>query len=60
MTTKFTFTAYGAPATVALADAIAAAKGDDLLAPVTVVVPSNLVGVSARRTLAAGSPAGLA
>ena len=60
MTTNFAFTSYGAPATAALADAIAAAKGDDLLAPVTVVVPSNLVGVSARRTLAAGSPAGLA
>jgi RecB family exonuclease len=56
----FTFTSYGAPATAALADAIAAAKGGDPLAPVTVVVPSNLVGVSARRTLAAGSPAGLA
>ena len=60
MKTTFTFTACGAPATAALADAITAAKGDDPLAPVTVVVPSNLVGVSARRTLAAGSPAGLA
>jgi len=59
MTTTFTFTAYGPPATAALADAIAAAKGDNLLAPVTVVVPSNLVGVSARRTLAARSPTGL-
>ena len=59
MTTTFTFTAYGPPATAALADAIAAAKGDNPLAPVTVVVPSNLVGVSARRTLAARSPTGL-
>ena len=59
MTTTFTFTAYGPPATAALGDAIAAAKGDNLLAPVTVVVPSNLVGVSARRTLAARSPTGL-
>ena len=42
MTTTFTFTAYGPPATAALADAIAMAKGDNLLAPVTVVVPSNL------------------
>ena len=41
MTTTFTFTAYGPPATAALADAIATAKGDNLLAPVTVVVPSN-------------------
>ncbi|MDC3299586.1 hypothetical protein OAV19_00640, partial [bacterium] len=60
MKTTFTFTAYGAHATAALADAITIAKDGDPLAPVTVVVPSNLVGVSARRTLAAGSPAGLA
>ena len=60
MKTTFTFTAYGAHATAALAEAITMAKGGDPLAPVTVVVPSNLVGVSARRTLAAGSPAGLA
>ncbi len=48
-------TAYGRPALRALGDAVAAAKGADLLAPVTVVVPSNHVGVAARRLLAAGS-----
>ena len=52
MTASFTFTSYGAAATAALTDAIAAAKGNDPLAPVTVVVPSNLVGVAARRSLA--------
>jgi RecB family exonuclease len=35
----------------ALADAVAAAKGDDPLAPVTVVVPTNTCGVMARRAL---------
>ncbi len=60
MSATFTFTTHGTPATAALGDAIAAAKGGDVLAPVTVVVPSNLVGVSARRTLAAGRPEGLA
>src|SRR5690606_21626125 len=33
----------------------AQAKGGDALAPVTVVVPSNHVGVTARRLLASGS-----
>jgi RecB family exonuclease len=47
-------TAFGAPATQALRDAVAAAKDDDPLAPVTVVVPTNYVGVAARRQLAAG------
>ena len=47
-------TAYGRPALRALGAAVAAAKGADLLAPVTVVVPSNHVGVAARRLLAAG------
>ena len=44
--------AYGRASTDALRDAIRAAQGDDPLAPVTVVVPSNLAGLSARRTLA--------
>lgn len=35
----------------ALAAAIAAAKGDDRLAPVTIVVPTNVAGVMARRAL---------
>jgi ATP-dependent helicase/nuclease subunit B len=48
-------TAYGRPALVALRGAVASAKGDDPLAPVTVIVPANHVGVSARRALANGS-----
>src|SRR5690606_33670772 len=48
-------TAYGRPALLALRDAVAAAKAGDPLAPVTVVVPSNHVGVTARRLLASGS-----
>src|SRR6476659_3903228 len=46
--------AYGRAATAALHEAIRAAQIDDPLAPVTVVVPSNLAGLSARRTLAEG------
>src|SRR5690606_39787323 len=48
-------TPYGRPALQALQRAVAQAKGGDALAPVTVVVPSNHVGVTARRLLAAGS-----
>ncbi|HKA83607.1 MAG TPA: hypothetical protein VKD21_07075, partial [Acidimicrobiales bacterium] len=48
-------TAYGRPALVALRQAIAAAKRGDPLAPVTVVVPANHVGVTARRALAGGT-----
>ena len=47
-------TPYGRPALAALRDAVAAAKAGDPLAPVTVVVPSNHVGVTARRLLASG------
>ncbi|QYG91430.1 PD-(D/E)XK nuclease family protein [Iamia sp. SCSIO 61187] len=43
---------YGRGALVALRDAVADAKAGDPLAPVTVVVPSNHVGVTARRLLA--------
>ncbi len=46
--------AYGRPASEALAAAVARAKGDDVLAPVTVVVPSNLAGLTARRLLGGG------
>jgi ATP-dependent helicase/nuclease subunit B len=49
-----TTTPYGRPALDALARAVRAAKGDEPLAPVTVVVPGNHVGVTARRALAAG------
>jgi hypothetical protein len=52
METTFTFTQYGAAATEALAAAVNRAKAGDALTPVTVIVPSNLVGVSARRALA--------
>ena len=43
---------YGTAAVDALADAVARAKGGEPLRPVTVVVPSNYVGVAARRALA--------
>jgi ATP-dependent helicase/nuclease subunit B len=48
-------TAYGRPALQALRHAVAAAKQGDPLAPVTVIVPANHVGVTARRALASGS-----
>jgi RecB family exonuclease len=49
------WTGYGRDAALALRDAVAAAKGGEPLAPVTVVVPSNHVGVAARRLLASGA-----
>jgi ATP-dependent helicase/nuclease subunit B len=48
-------TAYGRPALQALRGAVTAAKQGDPLAPVTVIVPANHVGVTARRALASGS-----
>ncbi len=45
--------AYGREATDALSAVIRAAQAGDVLAPVTVVVPSNVAGLAARRTLAA-------
>jgi ATP-dependent helicase/nuclease subunit B len=45
---------YGRPAADALRQAIEEAKGDDPLAPVSVIVPSNHVGVGTRRLLASG------
>jgi len=47
-------TPYGRPALRLLCERIVAAKADDPLQPVTVVVPSNYVGVSTRRMLASG------
>ncbi|HJR26786.1 MAG TPA: hypothetical protein VJ804_15010, partial [Acidimicrobiales bacterium] len=47
-------TAYGEPASRALHAAVVAAKGGDPLRSVTVVVPSNHVGVATRRLLASG------
>jgi hypothetical protein len=53
--TTATAVPYGRAALQALRAAIADAKGGDPLAPVTVVVPSNHVGVTARRALASGA-----
>ena len=46
---------YGRPAAEALRAELTAAKGGEPLAPVTVVVPSNYVGVATRRLLASGA-----
>ncbi len=45
---------YGAQAARALHAAVVTAKAGDALAPVTVVVPTNYVGVAARRLLGSG------
>ena len=50
---------YGPDAIAALRDAIERAKGGDVLAPVTVAVPSNYAGLSLRRKLAAENERGL-
>jgi ATP-dependent helicase/nuclease subunit B len=47
-------TSYGAAAYQALAAVVASAKAGDPLAPVTLVVPGERVGVAARRVLARG------
>lgn len=52
---RVTWVSYGSAASRALRDAVARAKGGDPLAPTTVIVPSNHVGVSARRLLASGA-----
>jgi ATP-dependent helicase/nuclease subunit B len=49
------FTLYGAQAYEALGLAVAEAKDGDPLAPVSVLVPTNLCGVAARRVLARGT-----
>jgi ATP-dependent helicase/nuclease subunit B len=46
---------YGREAAEELRSAISAAKGGEPLTPVTIVVPSNYVGVASRRLLAAGT-----
>jgi hypothetical protein len=46
---------YGPAASRALHAAVVAAKAGDPLAPVTVVVPTNYVGVAARRLLGSGA-----
>ena len=55
MAIRIEWVGYGREAAEALRAAIAGTKGDDALAPVTVVVPSNHVGVAARRLLASGA-----
>ncbi len=55
MALELVWTAYGRAAAVALRDAVSAAKGGEPLAPVTVVVPSNHVGVASRRLLSSGT-----
>ncbi len=49
-------TPYGPPATERLSEQIDALKGGDPLSPVTVVVPTNIAGLGARRALGAKSP----
>lgn len=49
------WTAYGRPAATLLHAKVAQAKEADPLRPVTVVVPTNFVGVSMRRLLAGGA-----
>jgi ATP-dependent helicase/nuclease subunit B len=46
---------YGPEASRALHAAVVAAKAGDPLAPVTVIVPTNYVGVAARRLLGSGA-----
>jgi RecB family exonuclease len=46
--------AYGRAASLTLRNAVADAKRADPLTPVTVIVPTNSVGVAARRLLASG------
>jgi ATP-dependent helicase/nuclease subunit B len=55
VTARTEWVAYGRPAAIALHAAVRAAKDDDPLSPVTVVVSSNHVGVATRRLLAAGT-----
>ena len=47
-------TAYGRAAAQALHEQLVRAKADEPLTPVTVVVPTNSVGVATRRLLASG------
>jgi ATP-dependent helicase/nuclease subunit B len=51
-TPRLVVTGYGRAALEELATTVRAAKGNDALAPVTVIVPNNGVGVAARRALA--------
>ncbi len=55
MALRTEWVAYGRPAAEALRRELSAAKSSDPLAPVSVVVPTNHVGVAARRLLASGA-----
>jgi RecB family exonuclease len=54
VTARVTWTTYGRPALDALWTTVAELKQDDPLHPVTVIVPSNIAGIVARRHLARG------
>lgn len=54
MTSTVHVTSYGAAAYRALRSAVREAKDGDPLAPVTLIVPSERIGVAARRALARG------
>jgi hypothetical protein len=54
LTVQVTTTAYGRLALESLRAAVAKAKRDDPMAPVTVLVPNNIAGIVARRFLARG------
>lgn len=54
MSVRTRWVGYGRPAAEALRQAIHEGKGGDPLSPVSVVVPSNHVGVATRRLLASG------
>src|SRR5687768_8401677 len=51
-------TPYGAPALAELAREVADEKSHDPLAPVTIIVPNNIAGITARRHLAGASGEG--
>jgi RecB family exonuclease len=55
MSVDVRWVAYGPPAAEALRSTISLGKGDEPLAPVTIIVPSNYVGVATRRLLASGT-----
>jgi ATP-dependent helicase/nuclease subunit B len=54
MALRMVWSSYGPEAAMALRAAVAEAKAGEPLAPVTVVVPSNHVGVASRRLLSSG------
>ena len=54
MAARVTWTTYGRPALDAHWTTVAELKQDDALHPVTVIVPSTIAGIVARRHLARG------